>query len=60
MRYAAIGDGNNAGAGFSIHQQTYTAAANLDAAATAMENGMRQVLTGQQMPPNPSSLIGRA
>lgn len=64
MRYAAIGDGNNAGAGFQIHQQTYTAAANLDAAATALEQSMKQVLTGG-MPPAPGQgghggLIGRA
>jgi|ERR1700690_1396706 len=58
MRYAAIGDGRNTGAGFAIHQQTYTAAANLDSAAKALEDGARQVLTGQ-MPPN-ANRIGRA
>src|ERR1700677_921462 len=42
MKYAAVGAGRNAGAGFPIHQQTYTAAANLDAAATALEQGQRQ------------------
>jgi hypothetical protein len=60
MRYAAIGDGNNAGAGFQIHQQTYTAAANLDAAATALEHSQRQVLNGPLPPPPGSNLIGRA
>lgn len=60
MRYAAIGGGNNAGAGFSVHQQTYTAAANLDAAATALETSMKQVLTGQLPPPPGSGLMGRA
>lgn len=59
MRYAAIGDGRNAGAGFPIHQQTYTAAANLDAAAKMLEDGARQVLTGGQLPPN-ANRIGRA
>lgn len=58
MRYAAIGDGRNAGAGFPIHQQTYTAAANLDAAAKMLEDGSRQVLSGQ-LPPN-ANRIGRA
>jgi hypothetical protein len=53
MRYAAIGDGRNAGAGFQIHQQTYTAAANVDAAAKALEDGQRQVFDGSRMPPPP-------
>ena len=58
MRYAAIGDGNNAGAGFQIHQQTYTAAANVDAATMALEQGQKQVMLGLPNPPRPG--MGRA
>ena len=59
MRYAAIGEGRNAGASFPVHQQVYTAAANIDNAATALENGQKQVLTGP-MPPPPHGGMGRA
>lgn len=59
MRYAAVGDGNNAGAGFQIHQQTYTAAANIDAAAAALEQSMKKVLTGD-LPPPLGGRMGRA
>jgi hypothetical protein len=59
MRYAAIGEGNNAGAGAQVYQQVFQAAANIDAAATGLEHAMRQVLTGQ-MPPPPGGSLGRA
>lgn len=59
MKYAAVGDGNNAGAGFQIHQQTYTAAANLDMAARGLEEGQRKVLAGGFGPP-PGQGPGRA
>src|SRR5580692_7116868 len=42
-RYAAVGDGANAGAAFVIHQQTYAAAMNLDAAATTLEQGQQLI-----------------
>lgn len=58
MRYAAIGDGNNAGAGSQIYQQTYQAAANLDAAATMLEMGQRAVIDPSRLPPPPG--MGRA
>jgi hypothetical protein len=59
-RYAAIGDGRNAGASFPIHQQTYTAAANVDAAATMLENAGKAVIDPSRLPPPPGSLVGRA
>jgi hypothetical protein len=62
MRYAAISDGANLGAGHPVHQQTYAAAMNLDAAAAGLEQGQRKInLAGGPLPPaNPSNLIGRA
>jgi hypothetical protein len=62
MRYAAIDGGaeRNTGAGFQIHQQTYTAAANIDSAAMALENAGRQVLTGALPPPPHGNGMGRA
>ena len=58
-RYAAIGDGNNAGAAFPVHQQTYAAAMNIDAAATALEQGQRAVIDPSRLPPPPQG-FGRA
>jgi hypothetical protein len=52
MKYAATGDGRNTGAGHQIHQQTYTAAANLDMAAHALEDVPRQDLM-RRIPPPP-------
>jgi hypothetical protein len=60
MRYAAIGDGNNLGAGHQIYQQTYAAAGNADAVAMTLEQSMKQVLTGQLPPPPGGKMIGRA
>ena len=63
MRYAAIGDGRNAGAGFQVHQQTFSAAANVDSACRTLEEGQRaQVLTGPMPLPSPpgSRGFGRA
>jgi len=56
LRYAAVGDGRNAGAGFQINQQTYTAAANLDAAAYALEQGQKAVIDPSRMPPPPGQI----
>ena len=62
MRYAAVSDGTNLGAGHPVHQQTYAAAMNLDAAAAGLEQSQRKInLAGGPLPPNPPpSLIGRA
>jgi hypothetical protein len=61
MRYAAIGEGANAGASFPIHQQTYSAAANIDAAAKMLEDGMRAVIDPSRLPPPPGGgVMGRA
>ena len=53
-RYAAVGDGANAGAAFVIHQQTYAAAMNLDAAATTLEQGQQHVLRAGLNPQGPA------
>jgi hypothetical protein len=64
MRYAALGVG--AGAGMTTHQQTFQAAANVDAAAVGLEQSMKQDLGlgisgggGGRVPPAPSG-FGRA
>lgn len=61
MRYAAIGDGNNLGAGSQLYQQTFAAAGNADIVAMTLEQSMKQVITGSQLPPPPGGkMIGRA
>lgn len=60
MRFAAIdgGDGRNAGASFQIYQQVFGAAANVDAAAMALEQGGRKVVDPRAMGVPPG--FGRA
>jgi len=59
-RYAAIGDGRNVGAGSQVVQQVFGAAAQSDVAATALEQGIRQVIDPSRLPPPPGSGMGRA
>jgi len=57
-RYAAIGEGRNAGAGAPVVQQIFSATANVDAAANALEQGQRTMLDPSRLPPPPG--FGRA
>ncbi|HKN69714.1 MAG TPA: hypothetical protein VJX30_01550 [Terriglobales bacterium] len=52
-RYAAIGEGNNAGAGAPIHQNLWAAAANVDIVATTLEQSMKQVIDPTRLPAPP-------
>ena len=60
MRYAAIGDGNNIGAGHPIYQQTYAAAGNADAVAKALETDDSRIMRGTPQIPPPPNIMGRA